>query len=221
MFTLLIEVKEMGKRKLKKSVIPMLYALAIVAVLGCAYMIENVISNQKFENDDHYGYVNKTIFDETVPVVGEQATKMIRPYTDTNVKIVKNYYDYKADSEKQQNSLIYHDNTYIQNSGVSYGGIDNFDVVAVLDGTVVSVKEDKLLGNVVEIKHANDIISVYQSLGKVNVKNNDTVKQGTVIGTCGTSNISKELNNHLNFELIKGGQIVNPEEYYDKVPSEG
>ena len=45
------------------------------------------------------------------------------------------------------------------------------------------------------------------------------VKQGDVIGTSGTSNISKELNSHLKFELIKNGQIVNPEEYYDKTPS--
>lgn len=211
----------MVKRKLKKSVIPTLYACAIVAVLGCAYMIENAISNQQFNEDDHYGYVNKTIFDESVPVVNEKETKMIRPYKDTNVKVVKNYYDYKADSTQQENSLIYHDNTYIQNSGVSYGGVDNFDVVSVLDGTVIDVKEDKLLGKIVQVKHANDIISVYQSLGKVNVKKNDTLKQGDVIGTCGMSNLSKELNNHLNFELIKSGQVVNPEEFYDKVPSEG
>lgn len=209
----------MTNRRLKKSVVPVLYALAIVAVLGCTYMIERAVSNQKFKDDDHYGYVNNTIFDETVPVVGEKVA-IIRPYKDSEVKIVKNYYDYKSDSTKQEGSLIYHDNTYIQNSGVAYGGKDNFEIVSVLDGTVIDVKEDKLLGKIVQIKHANDFISVYQSLGTVKVKKDDTVKQGDVIGTSGTSNISKELNNHLSFELIKSGKIVNPEEYYDKIPSE-
>lgn len=209
----------MTNRRLKKSVVPVLYVIAIITVLGCAYIIERTISNQKFKEEDHYGYVNNTIFDETVPVVGEKVV-MIRPYKDAAISIVKNYYDYKADSAKQESSLIYHDNTYIQNSGVAYGGKDNFEVVAVLDGTVIDVKEDKLLGKIVQIKHANDFISVYQSLGTINVKKDDIVKQGDVIGTSGTSNISKELNNHLSFELIKSGQIVNPEEYYDKIPSE-
>ena len=210
----------MKTRKLKKSVIPALYALAIVAVLGSVYLIENAMNNRDFEKEDHYGKVNKTIIDDTKPVVNEEVT-IIRPYKDTQIKIVKNYYDYKGTEESQQNSLIYHDNTYIQNSGVAYGGKENFEVVSVLDGTVVEVKEDKLLGKIVQIKHANDIISVYQSLGTVNVKKDDTVKQGDVIGTSGTSNISKDLNSHLSFELIKSGQIVNPEEYYDKIPSEG
>lgn len=212
----------MKTRKLKKSVIPALYALAIVAVLGSVYLIENAMNNHDFKEEDHYGKVNKTILDDTEPVVNEQKEiKIIRPYKDSEIKIVKNYYDYKGTEESQQNSLIYHDNTYIQNSGVAYGGKENFEVIAVLDGTVVDVKEDKLLGKIVQIKHANDIISVYQSLGTVNVKKDDTVKQGDVIGTSGTSNISKDLNNHMSFELIKSGQIVNPEEYYDKIPSEG
>lgn len=209
----------MVKRRLKKSVIPLFYALAIVAVLGCTYLIERAMNTAQFKEEDHYGHVNKTVFDDSTPVVNEEQT-IIRPYKDSEVKIVKNYYDYKATEEEQQNSLIYHDNTYIQNSGVAYGGKDNFEVVSILDGTVVEVKEDKLLGNVVQIKHANEIISVYQSLGKVNVKKGDVVKQGDIIGTSGTSNISKELNSHLKFELIKAGQIVNPEKYYDKIPSE-
>ena len=64
----------------------------------------------------------------------------------------------------------------MQNSGVSYGGKESFDVVAILDGTVTNVAEDKLLGNVIEIKHDNDMISSYQSLSAVNVKKGDVVK---------------------------------------------
>ena len=113
-----------------------------------------------------------------------------------------------------------YEDTYMQSSGVSYGGVDNFDVVAILDGTVISVEKDDILGNVVQIQHSNDLISVYQSLKDVKVKLNDTVKQGTVIGSAGESNIDKSLGNHLYFELINKNSIVNPELYFDKLLSE-
>lgn len=164
-------------------------------------------------------YVTDTIIDNEYPVVGED-TKIIRPYVDEDIKILKSYYDYKADEKTQENSIIFYENTYLQNSGVAYGGKEKFDVVAILDGTVIAVKEDNLLGKIVQIKHDKDLISVYQSLSEVNVKENDVVKQGDVIGKSGTSNISKSLNDHLHFELIYKGQTVNPEEYFDKRTSQ-
>lgn len=104
----------------------------------------------------------------------------------------------------------------MQNSAVAYGGVDSFDVVSILDGTVVSIKEDELLGNIVEIEHDNKVISVYQSISDVLVKENQTVKQGEVIAKSGESNLNKSLNSHLLFELIIDSKIVNPEEYYNK-----
>lgn len=205
----------MKKYKLKKPAVVAIYGLSIVAFLGTMFVLEKSFFEQDLAKDD-YDYVSQTIFDEDVPVVNTSAT-IIRPYTDTEVKVIKDFYDYQADSEKQQNSIIYYESTYLQNSGVSYGGKEeSFDVVAVLDGTVVDVKTDNTLGNVVEVRHSNDIISVYQSLSEVSVKKDDEIKQGTIIGKSGTSNISKDLNNHLHFELIIKGQTVNPESYYDK-----
>lgn len=211
----------MTNRRLKKPVVYAMYISAIVLVLGAIYLIEGSLSRGSFkENDkDRPTYVSETIFSEEVPVVGTD-TKIIRPYTDSEIKIVRNYYDYKADSESQISSIIYHENTYLQNSGISYGGKENFDVVAILDGTISNVKEDSFLGTIVEIEHSNEMISIYQSLGEVNVKKGDTVKQGTVIGKSGTCNIAKDLGSHLDLELIIKGQTVNPESYYDKSVSE-
>ncbi len=209
----------MKQRRLKRTMVPVVYTIAVVAVLGIAYMIEGAISNNQFKDEDHYGYVSKTIFDDSEAVVATE-TKVMRPYLDSELQIVKSYYDYKADAASQENALIFHENTYMQNSGVSYGGKENFDVVAILDGTVTNVTEDKLLGNVIEIKHDNDMISSYQSLSTVNVKKGDVVKQGQLLGKSGTSNISKELNDHLHFELNYKGANVNPEDYFDKKVSE-
>lgn len=209
----------MKRRRLKKSVIYAIYVLTFISVFSGIYFIEKSLAPENTFNNDFFEYVSKTVFENEIPVVSE-GTQIIRPYKATDVIIVKDYYDYKSDAEKQEKALLYYEDTYLQNSGVSYSGSPNFDVVAILDGTVVNVKEDNILGNIVEIRHDNDTISVYQSLSNITVKENDTVKQGDVIAKSGTNNISKELGDHLHFELIISGQNVNPEEYYNKKVSE-
>lgn len=208
----------MKKRRLKRPIVYGLYALSFTMLLGTLYLIESLFPTTSFngvEND----YVNKTVIEEEMPVVNTSDT-IIRPYLVDDVSIVKNYYDYKSESDTQEKSLIYYENTYLQNSGVSYGKEDTFDVVAVLDGTVTSIKEDQNLGKIVEITHSNDIISIYQSLSEIKVEENQEIKQGDIIGVSGTCNIEQDLNNHLHFEMIVNGTTVNPENYYDKKISE-
>lgn len=211
----------MEMRRIKKPVIYAIYSLGIIALIGTIYLIEKSIAKDSFQEDSsNYGYVSKTIFDESIPVMNESSgSQIIRPYTDQNVKIVKNYYDYKGEEETQKNSIFFHEDTYMQSTGISYGGVDEFDVVAVLDGTVTNVKEDELLGNIVEIKHNNNMTSVYQSLKDISVKKDDKVSQGQPIAKAGTSNIDTSLKNHVYFELIKDGQMVNPEDYFLKTSS--
>ena len=205
----------MKKYRLKKPAVIALGSIGFLAFLGTMFVVEKSFFEENLKEPD-FDYVSQTIFEDDVPVVNTTPT-VIRPYTNTNVKIVKDFYDFEADENKQQNSIIYYESTYLQNSGISYGGVEEpFEVVSILDGTVTSVKEDNTLGTIVEVRHSNDVVSYYQSLGEVLVKENDEIKQGTIIGKSGTSNISKELNNHLHFELIIKGQIVNPENYYDK-----
>ena len=104
----------------------------------------------------------------------------------------------------------------MQNSGVDYTSDNSFDVISILDGTVINVYENEILGTSIEIRHNNDLISVYQSLSEISVKKDDQVIQGQIIAKSGTSNINKDLGNHLHFELYYKGKIVNPEEYYNK-----
>lgn len=209
----------MTKRRLKKPVVYSLYGCAFLLLFTGIFFIEKAIGANNFQSNENFSYVSRTIFDESIPVVSTKET-IIRPYTADTVKIVKSFYDYQAEADAQQNSIIVHDRTYLQNSGVSYGLEETFDAVSILNGTVTKVAEDKLLGNVVEIAHDNEIISIYQSLSEVNVKENDVVSQGQVIGKSGSANISTDLGNHLYFELVVKGSIVNPENYYDKSVNE-
>ena len=206
----------MRRRKLKPYVLPTLMILAITSVIFGTAMLSN--SLRKSNNDDYdtpISYVTSTILDEEQAVINETST-MINPYTDTTVTIGKNYYDYKADAETQEKSIVYHDNTYLQNSGTDFVSENVFDVVAVLDGNVTDVKEDETLGKVVEKKHENGYISIYQSLSEVSVKKGDIVTQGQVIGKSGTNELDKDIGNHLHFELYVNGQVVDPTLYLNK-----
>jgi len=204
------------KRELKKSVVYSLYGISLTLLLGGVIML-GLVTKNILETDPTYNYVSKGIFDyeDEVKVVN-MGEVIRRPYNDETVKIVKNYYDYKGESQNQENSLIFYENTYIQSSGVAYSNGNSFDVISILEGTVKEVKEDLTLGNTIVVEHNNGITSVYQSITNIGVKEGDKINAGFVLGTSSTSNISQELNNHLYFELIIDGVCVNPENYYDK-----
>lgn len=206
------------RRELKKSVVYGLYALSFILLVGGIALLGFSV---KDVTEQKLSYVSKGILDyeEKVPVVNAEV-KISRPYIDNEVRVVKNFYDYKAEAKEQESSLIYYEGTYMQSSGVSYSKGDIFDVVSILDGTVKEVKEDITLGNIVTIEHENGIISVYQSVGDITVKANDTVTRGQLIAKSSTSNISTDLGNHLYFELIVDGICVDPENYYDKLVNE-
>lgn len=203
----------MKKYKFKKYVLPT--TLITLGLLTLIFGIAIVPQNNNLSKDEYLNYVSNTIISKDVAVINT-TTKIIYPYTDQAVTIGKNYYDYKGTTEEQENSIIYHENTYIQNSGVDFVYEQPFTVISILEGTVTTVKEDELLGKTIEITHANDYVSVYQSLGEVNVKKGDTVTQGQVLGKSGTNKLDQDLGNHLHFELYIGGQIVNPTLYLDK-----
>lgn len=204
------------RRQLKKSVVYSLYGVSFVLLLS-GVILFGMATRNILETEPVYDYVSKSIFDyeEEVKVVNT-IDKILRPYTDESVKIVKNYYDYKDEALNQENSLIYYENTYIQSSGISYSNGSTFDVISILEGTVKEIKEDTILGNTITIEHNNGIVSVYQSITNITVKEGDKINAGFVIATSSTSNISTDLDNHLYFELIIDGVCVNPEDYYDK-----
>lgn len=214
----------MKRRKLKSFVVPMMYVASIAMLIGSVYVIERLVNNAVFQNEEveeveeviYSSDDNDYEFHDDIPVVNTEEV-IVRPYTNGDVKIVKNYYDYQGDASGQENSIVYYGNTYMQNSGVDYGMDLEFEVVSILDGTVIEVVDDEIMGKTIKIKHSNDLISVYQSMGSVDVKVDDVVTQGMVIGKSGEANVSPELGNHLHFELYHQGSVVNPENYYDKL----
>ena len=116
-------------------------------------------------------------------------------------------------------SLIIYKDTYMQNSGVDYKFNESFDIVSILDGTVIEVTDNEILGKTIKIRHSNDLISTYQCLSEVSVNKDDTVLRGQVIAKSGTSNLYNNDYN-LHFELSYQGKNINPEESYNKTEGE-
>ena len=218
----------MTKRKLKPFVVPVVYILSIAMLITSVYFIQGIVSSTLFKSEDavHSEETEEVlnqdesgIEEENIPVVNTDP-QIIKPYTNEAVKIVKSYYDYQSDANSQENSILYYGDTYMQNSGVDYSCGSEFDVVSILDGTVVEVLDDEIMGKTIKIQYSNDLVGVYQSMGTVDFKANDTVGQGTIIGKSGTNNVSVDLGNHLHFELYYQGNVVNPEDYYGKLLGE-
>lgn len=203
---------------MKKIIIYSIYSFCLVLMIGLLVGYNSLNKSTKEELTKpvvDYDYVYDLFDNVTEYVNTDVEITLVRPYTISGIKIVKNYYDYKGDEESQRNSLIYHDGIYMQNTGVCYGMESSFDVIAVLNGEVTEVVTDELVGNSITIKHEDNTYSVYQSIAEITVKEGDKVNQGDKLGISSTSNINNDLNNHLYFELIIDGESVNPEEYYD------
>lgn len=200
----------MKHRKLKGYVLPTLYVIVLIVIFGAVSLVSSLM-----QVDPNYLYSVDVLKDVSTPVIEnvDDATKIVRPYTSANVHIETYFYDVDASAEDQQKSLIYFENTYMKNTGVLYQADETFDCVAVLNGTVLNIKEDDILGNVVEIEHNANLRTIYYSLGEVQVQVGEVLNQGDLIGTSGENNINNQQSNLL-FEVYYNGTLLNPEEFY-------
>ncbi|MCC6599678.1 MAG: M23 family metallopeptidase [Crocinitomicaceae bacterium] len=96
--------------------------------------------------------------------------------------------------------------------GVDFIGPKDDPVKAVLDGTVIMASFTADGGNVIQIQHANNLISVYKHNSVLLKKTGDAVKAGESVAFIGDSGDHSE-GPHLHFELWQDGLPVNPTDY--------
>ena len=206
----------MKKRKLKGFVLPTVYVLVIGILFISISFLGSTLQNQINYEDDLS--VSALEDEEVTPVIKneEEVTtdQIVKPFTSSSVSVSKSYYNKDDDETTQQNSLVYYEQTYLQNSGILYSANEAFDVVSVYDGTVTNVSEDEILGNVVEITHNTNLKTVYYSLGEITVKKGDALNAGTIIGKSGDNLLDDETENCLLFEVYYNGNTIDPEEFY-------
>lgn len=206
------------RRRLRKYVIPTICLMLVCTILFSSYKMYQILTaGVPVVNPtpkDNTSEVNNSGDDTNITPTVSVTKNIIRPYTSTDVTATIPYYNIDGTNDEQAAALIYYEGIYMQNTGVLYTSNNAFDVVSILDGTVKNIKEDSLMGNIVEIEHTNNLTTVYQSLGEVKVKVGDTVKQGDIIATSGQNKITTDTSNALHFEVFYKGEIFNPEEFY-------
>lgn len=201
------------KYRLKNWAVLGLYFVTLGIIVSSLFLVGKVLKSSLY-NDETLSYVYHGIFEDAVPVVNYTNKTILKPYGEAEIVTLKDYYEKDADAKKQEGSLILYENTYMPNSGVLYGSDNTFDVVAVLDGTVENIVADEIMGNIVTIKHSNNLTTTYQCLNEVKVLVGDVLKQGDVIGTSGSNKIDSTKENMLLFEVSLKGEYINPETFY-------
>ncbi len=200
------------KRKKKKEfslLIPTIYLLTLFVITAILYFTKKEDNRYKTIGLDNITYVSNSLLNRSIPVVS--IPDILKSPVLEDVKIARYFYDSNSDLSKKEKSIVYYEGTYMPNTGIDYTNPEPFDVLAVYDGTVIDVNEDELLGKTVKIKHNNEIISVYQGIDNLEVKEGDIVFTGQKIATSGNSKINYDLGNSMHFEIYKNGECLNPE----------
>lgn len=214
------------KKSVKRLIIPSIYLVAVLSVLGCLYLTVATVDNY-FSKKDDFDYSINSLTKSPVKAVQAEETKeeqqkeeqqetntIIRPYTSEKVSIGRYFYDYESDEQKQESSIILYENTYMQNTGVDYVSDEQFDIVSILPGKVTTIETDEILGNILKIESDKEIITVYEGIDNINLKEGDIVERGQVIATSGISNINSNYKTSLHFEVYYKGSIIDPEKFY-------
>ncbi len=196
----------------KKILIPTVYVFAVVAIMMSVILLLTGISRY-LNNRMEYKYTLDNVFENITPVINTTPSTIIRPYADESVKIGKYFYDFEADASNQESSIIYYENTYMQNSGVDYVNNTTFDVISILDGEVISVEDNDIYGKIITIKHNDNLITVYSSVTDVLVNVGYKVSQGEIIATSNKSNLNND-NSTLHFEVYYKNEVIDPENLY-------
>jgi len=99
----------------------------------------------------------------------------------------------------------------VRNDGINIQASTGTQVVAASDGIVVYEGDQvKELGNTVYIKHPNGWYTGYSHLQTMNVKNNERVTRGQVIGTVGATGVIDQPQLHFEIRYTPSSDIARP-----------
>ena len=99
-----------------------------------------------------------------------------------------------------------------QHYGIDIAANPNESVLATLDGTVILATYTADTGYVIQVQHAQNLVSVYKHCGSLLKKVGDTVKAGEAIALVGNTG-EKTTGPHLHFEIWNKGRSLDPTKY--------
>ncbi len=99
-------------------------------------------------------------------------------------------------------------NTWRQHNGIDFAAPSGTAVRAVGDGVVEFAGQQSGYGNIIIVKHRNDLSTVYAHLSRMDVKVGQSVAQSQFIGAVGSTGWAT--GPHLHFEYRVNGEYTDP-----------
>ena len=96
--------------------------------------------------------------------------------------------------------------------GIDVAASPNESVLATLDGTVVLATYTADTGYLIQVQHAQNLVSVYKHCGSLLKQVGDVVKAGEAIALVGNTG-EKTTGPHLHFEIWNRGRALDPTKY--------
>ena len=147
---------------------------------------------------------------KSIPVISEINTFILSnglpsifPIKNMTKEDITSFFGTKRKQNKSKKALI-------------HGGIDikadtGTPVIATADGTISKANLEGDWGNLIVISHSSGYQTWYAHLNNFNVKENQAVKKGTIIGYVGNTGLSTS--SHLHYEVKHRGERVDPIDY--------
>lgn len=162
-------------------------------------------------------YVQSKSYDEVFSMAINKADMLssipaIQPVKNTDIKRISSHFGHRTDPFYKVKKL---------HSGIDFSAPIGTDVFATADGKVVKVEKAKWgYGNNITIDHGYGYQTRYAHLSSFEVRRNQKVKRGQLIGHVG--NTGKSTAPHLHYEVRKNGTPVNPIHFFfnDLTPEE-
>lgn len=200
----------MKKRKLRGFVLPTTYLLITITIfVGVFFM------SKSLKNEGDYDYTTNITEENIKPVMEEKEnasanTVIVAPVDVENVKINSYFYSKEDTAERQQQSLIFYENTYLPNTGLLYAKEESFEVKSAYNGKVSAIEKDEIMGTYVVVEHNSNLKTYYYGLSDIEVSVGDEITTNTVLGISANNAILNNTTSCL-FEVYYKGELINPE----------
>lgn len=213
------------KEKIKRFFIEKKELLVFILVLALVFTAVVAVASLAMgdakvnvEDPDDYSDVIESKDPGADPVINPSADDETKEVLTINLPvtgdyvIVRTYFDTSLAATELVSAVINTGSMMIESKGVSYAKSDNtsFNVYNIYPGTVEKVSYDELEGNIVTIKHSDNVVSIYSSLSSVAIKEGDTLAANTLIGVAGSSILDNESGVHVHLEIVVDDIYINP-----------
>jgi stage II sporulation protein Q len=192
----------------KRWLYPAIYLGAAALIIGLMYVRSQM---------QQPGPGTQTTAGNTPPTQPTTATPSGDTYawpvaTGVTPKLTMGFFQQNGSAAEQAATLVSFDNTYAPHLGYDIKATTGkpFQVTAAVGGQVLKVDHTALNNWAVEVLSSDGNLEKYQSLAKASVQAGQSVMQGDVLGTSGTSEYENAQGNHVYFEIDNSNKPVDP-----------